>query len=836
MAHRRFSVPAVLAAATLVALSAPTWAAGAIVVDHDSVTATETTPGGDGVIGPGDTFSLIETLHTSTFPGLTGVSGTLTSSTPGVQVTQGASRWPNLAFGTPAANAPAFGGSLAASADCGVSMNFSVHLHADQGDADVPFTVPTGFAGPFRPFTSVDVPKLINDNASVTSSFGIASPGRVKGVRVRIDRINHTYVGDLLIELIAPDGTAVKLFDGAPDNAGRNFVNTVFDSSAPTSISAASAPYTGTFAPAESLRKLNGTQQQGTWKLKVTDRRSPDTGTLESWGADVSSAVCSGNPVASFVATPNPVPPGASVVLDASGSVAPLGSITKYEWDLDNDGRFEIDNGANAKLTTSFPVRGRRTVRLRVTDNAAHTDVVSGDISVTRPPTASFTATPGTAATGQPVRFDASGSSDPDGPIARYEWDLDGNGTFETDGGTSPTINRAYSAPGDVAVHLRVTDQDGATDIATRTVRITNRAPIASFVPPAPAVVGQPGTFDASGSSDPDGRVVDYAWDFDGDGTYETPGGASPTISKVFALAGTYVVGLRVTDNDGATATTTRTVRVGLAPLAALVVMPSSALTGQTVTFDASGSRDPDGTIVGYEWDLDGNGAFETSTGATPSVARSYANRGVVQVRVRVTDNDGARGIASAMLTVSDPPPVTPPGGATPGSGGGTGGVGTPGGASTAGRGAPGGGTGGGAGVEGSGGGGSAALGPLRAELDGPAVQKARDVAKGGLQVACVTDRPATCALQAEVSAVDAKRLGLKAPRGKRGKGAPAAVTVGSASVSSDAGRSTVVSVELSAAARKRMARRGGVTVTVRGAVTATGGGVASVVRAVLVR
>src|SRR4051794_37497 len=132
--------------ATLLATLALPAGAFAIVVDHDSASVVETTPGGDGVLGPGDTFSLTEALHTSD-PALTGVAGALTSSTPGVGIAQGSSPWPDLQFGIPASNTTPFQGSVSSSADCGLNLDFDVRLHTDQGDAVVPFSVPTGRAG-----------------------------------------------------------------------------------------------------------------------------------------------------------------------------------------------------------------------------------------------------------------------------------------------------------------------------------------------------------------------------------------------------------------------------------------------------------------------------------------------------------------------------------------------------------------------------------------------------------------------------------------------------------------------------------------------------------------
>src|SRR5918911_4554384 len=114
--HARAVLLAVLA---VLALSAGAPAARAITIDHDSTTATEI--GGDGVIGPGDTFSLSETIHSSDPGGLTGVSGTLTSTTPGVTIGQGTSAYPDLAFGVPTANSTPFQATLPANAECGTN-------------------------------------------------------------------------------------------------------------------------------------------------------------------------------------------------------------------------------------------------------------------------------------------------------------------------------------------------------------------------------------------------------------------------------------------------------------------------------------------------------------------------------------------------------------------------------------------------------------------------------------------------------------------------------------------------------------------------------------------
>src|SRR6185503_11765393 len=81
----------------------------------------------------------------------------------------------------------------------------------------------------------------------------------------------------------------------------------------------------------------------------------------------------------------------------------------------------------------------------------------------------------------------------------------------------------------------------------------------------------------------------------------------------------------------------------------------------QQVTLDASGSRDPDGTITDYAWDLDGDGSMETDTHGSATLVHAF-NRGVHHLAVRVTDDKGARAYANATITVGQASARTTPG------------------------------------------------------------------------------------------------------------------------------------------------------------------------------
>ncbi len=282
------------------------------------------------------------------------------------------------------------------------------------------------------------------------------------------------------------------------------------------------------------------------------------------------------------------------------------------------------------------------------------------DASIGKPPVASFTASPNPVAAGLPVNFNASDSSDPDGAVVKYEWDLDGNGSYETNTGETATASSTYSTAGDVSVGLRVTDNTGETTTTTRTVTVQGTLPTASFTAtPNPVSTGDQAGFDASGSSDPEGPIAKYEWDLDGNGSYETNTGTTPTTTKNYAKKGNVTIGLRVTDSDGATAATTVDLAVqNKAPSASFTATPNPVVTLAPVSFNASASSDSDGSIVKYEWDFDGNGSFETNTGTTPTASHSFEAAGDHEVGLRVTDDDGATTTTTRTVTAQNQNPT----------------------------------------------------------------------------------------------------------------------------------------------------------------------------------
>ena len=166
--------------------------------------------------------------------------------------------------------------------------------------------------------------------------------------------------------------------------------------------------------------------------------------------------------------------------------------------------------------------------------------------------------------------------------------------------------------------------------------------------PPPVAVISATSTagisfvFDGTLSTAPGGELRRFVWSFD-DGTLLE----GSVVSKTFATAGSHEVVLTVTDDRGVSMSAKRSMWVNAPPVALLSILPGSILAGVPISFSGSGSRDPDGTIVRWEWSF-GDG----TTAAVEAPQKAYAQAGTYTVVLNVLDNTGASATASRSLLV----------------------------------------------------------------------------------------------------------------------------------------------------------------------------------------
>jgi uncharacterized delta-60 repeat protein len=266
------------------------------------------------------------------------------------------------------------------------------------------------------------------------------------------------------------------------------------------------------------------------------------------------------------------------------------------------------DAGDDEAYAVALTPAGHPLIAGRTTDGAGHTGFLARAGGTVTPPSPSFTTTYAHTRPDRPVRpgqvvtFDATGSSDADGTVAGYAWDLDGNG--QTDH-TGAVVTTSYATPGAHGVLLRVTDDDNLTASTGATVDVVADKPpgVAIVEPPAAPKAGQSFVLNAF-AGDPDGSVVAYAWDLDGNGSYETSTGADAHVTTRIDTAGTHLIRARVTDDEGLSATNTDNLKVAEAPCIenpvvkigkAVIVTQGTAQAGagcfHAVTADKAGVR-----------------------------------------------------------------------------------------------------------------------------------------------------------------------------------------------------------------------------------------------------
>jgi len=296
------------------AAPAPSLAFGAV---------TTTAVGGDGdtFIEPGESGRI--TVGLSNVGGATalGVSATLTTSTPGVTITNATSSYPNIGSnGQSANNITPFAFTLSNMAPCGLVVDFSLTVNAsnsNEGPQTVTFKVQTGqsnttvvsYTGPPVLIRS-DIPNTVTIPIEVSGlsspvgglNFSFDGSGCTSDIGATTVGLDHSWVGDLVITLTSPQGTTVTLMNqpGGPLNSGNNFCNTVLSDGATAliqAISPAGNPYTGSFKPASPLAAFSGQNGNGTWTLTVTDVASFDGGNVRAFSLAFTTFACSSSSV-----------------------------------------------------------------------------------------------------------------------------------------------------------------------------------------------------------------------------------------------------------------------------------------------------------------------------------------------------------------------------------------------------------------------------------------------------------------------------------------------------------------------------------------------------------
>ena len=247
----------------------------------------------------------------------------------------------------------------------------------------------------------------------------------------------------------------------------------------------------------------------------------------------------------------------AELIISNIGEANPLTS--PFSIINDNCSGQTVAPAANCTITVRFSPAAAGTfndsfdIPSNDSDENSVTITVSGTGLANNPPFADSDG-PYTGIEGQAITLDGSGSTDSEGTITLYEWDIDNDGIYDYSS-SSPTQSHTYAGQGTYTINLRVTDDLGATDEATTTADISDTSPAADFTG-SPTSGTAPLTVNFTDNSTGYDRPLSYEWDFDNDGVIDS---TAQNPAYTYNEAGTYTVKLTVTDSDGSANALSRT-------------------------------------------------------------------------------------------------------------------------------------------------------------------------------------------------------------------------------------------------------------------------------------
>lgn len=396
------------------------------------------------------------------------------------------------------------------------------------------------------------------------------------------------------------------------------------------------------------MNVIHGFINPGTYRVKLTVR--DNTKVKNNFATDQITVIVNDPPEAVANSDKSMVAPGEEIKFDGAASIDKDGEIIAYLWDLGDGASKE-----GKSITHKYEKPSLYNVQLAVKDNSTTSSDTNNDsltIFVNQAPIAD--AGSSQLVSSSKVSFDGTASKDLDGIIVKYEWDF-GDGSS----GSGPKPAHIYGNPGTYTVKLTVNDDSNTSNSidADETTVIVNSAPIADAGPPLTGTPGEEVTFNGSYSSDADGEIREFFWNF-GDG--QTAVG--DIVKHAYKESGTYMAMLTVRDNTGhQNATSYDVISVIInSPPVAIAGRDILSSPGQMIEFNGTKSYDPDGNTLTYQWDFsDGLGTVQSAI-----TKRSFEKPGIYIATLSVVDNSGTNNaqVQTKALVHINSQPIAMPG------------------------------------------------------------------------------------------------------------------------------------------------------------------------------
>jgi formylglycine-generating enzyme required for sulfatase activity len=338
---------------------------------------------------------------------------------------------------------------------------------------------------------------------------------------------------------------------------------------------------------------------------------------------------------------------GAVVTLNGSGSIDADGDALTYRWTAPVGVTLSSETAVQPTFTTV--TAGTYRFVLVVSDGrlSSAADEVVVTAGSPGPVNAAPLASAGpdqTVGVGTVVRLDGRGSRDADGDALSYVWRGPSGVVLSGTISSRPTFSA--SSPGTYAFVLTVSDGQATSAPDTVWVTVANQPPVSSAGANQTGYVGTTVTLDGSESRDPDGSSLSYRW--------TVPAGVSLSSATVVRPSftpdrvGTYRFVLVVSDGELASPADTVVVTVANRAPTASAGPDQQAEVGAVVQLDGSGSRDPDGDGLTYQWRTAEGGVLSNARAVRPGFSASEA--GVYHCALVV--NDGQSDSAADTVAV----------------------------------------------------------------------------------------------------------------------------------------------------------------------------------------
>lgn len=338
--------------------------------------AAVTAGNGDHLIDPSECNNLSLIITNASSQPMTGISGTLSSSTRGVMITQPYSSYPDLSAGAAGPNSAPFQLSTLPNFTCGTNVDLQLVIQSSLGALKLPFSLTSGQISSVSNRYDVNIITNVPDIGAIESTNTISSwsGGTLAKIAVSLWLVSP-FDSDINLTLVAPNGATVDLSSG--NGSGANFgsgiadnTRTIFSDDAPVAITAGAAPFVGNFRPEGSLASLLSTSPIGDWRLRVQDVfGSGSADTLRAWSLMLYGIECNAGGGACdlcFTAIPNSITNTDSMMtnrINRDGILSSCGQPKTWPGQLSGTYNYDAygfvnDSGADACVTVELVSTG----------------------------------------------------------------------------------------------------------------------------------------------------------------------------------------------------------------------------------------------------------------------------------------------------------------------------------------------------------------------------------------------------------------------------------------------------------------------------------------------